>query len=295
MALPWSGDRRARDRADRRRASSRQLLPLIAAYQRFYEVEEIDEERNRAFFRRFLAPSEDGLLLGARRRRGSSATPASTGTSARPRPCETVLMNDLYVDRGRPRRGRRPRPDRGQPPRSPANAASPSSSGRPPPTTRPPSASTTRPAPSARSGSATSCGSERRSQTRPQVGGGGCCWSRRSITLNIASSSARRSSRPSSQLGRGSDRTIALSTPQTSPRHYRLVPSSQTGSSFSASAAASRPRGRSLPPASRVAASMPLSAPASTPARAISVRRGCTRPTDCRQFLPGHKRNCARR
>ncbi len=42
------------------------LLPLIAAYQRFYEVEEIDGERNRAFFRRFLAPSEDGMLLGAR-------------------------------------------------------------------------------------------------------------------------------------------------------------------------------------------------------------------------------------
>jgi hypothetical protein len=43
-----------------------ELLPLIAAYQRFYEVEQIDDDRNRAFFRRFLAPSEDGLLLGAR-------------------------------------------------------------------------------------------------------------------------------------------------------------------------------------------------------------------------------------
>ena len=42
------------------------LLPLIAAYQRFYEVDDIDDERNRSFFRRFLAPSEDGLLLGAR-------------------------------------------------------------------------------------------------------------------------------------------------------------------------------------------------------------------------------------
>ena len=72
-------------------AEFEQLLPLIAAYQRFYEVEEIDEERNRAFFRRFLAPSEDGLLLGARDgERAASATPASTGTSARwsrPRRC----------------------------------------------------------------------------------------------------------------------------------------------------------------------------------------------------------------
>ena len=42
------------------------LLPLIAAYQTFYEVEEIDTDRNRAFFRRFLAPSEDGELLAAR-------------------------------------------------------------------------------------------------------------------------------------------------------------------------------------------------------------------------------------
>ena len=38
---------------------------MIAAYQGFYEAEEIDEARNRAFFRRFLAPSEDGMLLGA--------------------------------------------------------------------------------------------------------------------------------------------------------------------------------------------------------------------------------------
>ena len=45
------------------------LLPMIAAYQRFYEVEDIDDERNRAFFSRFLAPSEDGMLLGAWRGR----------------------------------------------------------------------------------------------------------------------------------------------------------------------------------------------------------------------------------
>jgi GNAT superfamily N-acetyltransferase len=40
------------------------VLPLIAGYQRFYRSEP-DEARNRAFFRRFLAPSDDGLLLGA--------------------------------------------------------------------------------------------------------------------------------------------------------------------------------------------------------------------------------------
>ena len=37
------------------------LLPMIAAYQRFYEAEAIEPERNRGFFRRFLAPSDEGM------------------------------------------------------------------------------------------------------------------------------------------------------------------------------------------------------------------------------------------
>ena len=64
------------------------LLPMIAAYQRFYEVEEIDEERNRAFFRRFLAPSEDGHAarrLG-RRRAGRLRLPLLALHLARRRP-----------------------------------------------------------------------------------------------------------------------------------------------------------------------------------------------------------------
>lgn len=75
-----------------------ELLPLIAAYQRFYEVEDIDEERNRAFFRRFLAPSEDGLLLGARaeaRFRGYACLYWHFSSTIA---AETVLMNDLFVE-----------------------------------------------------------------------------------------------------------------------------------------------------------------------------------------------------
>jgi GNAT superfamily N-acetyltransferase len=76
------------------------LLPMIAAYQRFYEVEEIDDERNRAFFRRFVAPSEAGTLLGAWD--GDELVGyaclywhfSSLGAT------EAVLMNDLYVDAG---------------------------------------------------------------------------------------------------------------------------------------------------------------------------------------------------
>lgn len=75
-----------------------ELLPLIAAYQRFYEVEEIDETRNRAFFRRFLAPSEDGLLLGARREGRLVGYACLYWHFSSTRATETVLMNDLYVD-----------------------------------------------------------------------------------------------------------------------------------------------------------------------------------------------------
>lgn len=74
------------------------LLPLIAAYQRFYEVEEIDEERNRAFFRRFLAPSEDGMLLGAREGDRFLGYACLYWHFSSLQARESVLMNDLYVD-----------------------------------------------------------------------------------------------------------------------------------------------------------------------------------------------------
>jgi GNAT superfamily N-acetyltransferase len=86
-------------------AEFERLLPLIAAYQHFYEVDEIDEERNRAFFRRFLAPSEDGLLLGA----GDGGELVGyaclywhfSSLSA----AESVLMNDLFVSEAARGRG----------------------------------------------------------------------------------------------------------------------------------------------------------------------------------------------
>ncbi len=74
------------------------LLPMIAAYQRFYEAEEIDEERNRAFFRRFLAPSEDGMLLGAWQGDRLVGYACLYWHFSSTDAVETVLMNDLYVD-----------------------------------------------------------------------------------------------------------------------------------------------------------------------------------------------------
>lgn len=74
-----------------------ELLPLIAAYMRFYEVEEIDDERNRAFFSRFLAPSDDGILLGARedgRLLGHACLYWHLNSLLA---AETVLLYDLFV------------------------------------------------------------------------------------------------------------------------------------------------------------------------------------------------------
>ena len=78
-------------------AQLEQLLPLIGAYQRFYEVEDIDEERNRAFFTRFIAPSDDGLLLAAWRNDEILGYACLYWHFTSLVPAETVLMNDLFV------------------------------------------------------------------------------------------------------------------------------------------------------------------------------------------------------
>ncbi len=72
--------------------------PLIVAYQTFYEVDDIDPERNRQFFSRFIGSNHSGWLLGAWQAdrlvgfgcfyRHKSSLSASN----------IVLMHDLYVD-----------------------------------------------------------------------------------------------------------------------------------------------------------------------------------------------------
>ncbi len=79
-------------------AQFERLLPMIAAYQRFYEVEEIDEARNRAFFSRFIAPSDDGMLLGAWQGDELRGYACLYWHFTSLVPAETVLMNDLFVD-----------------------------------------------------------------------------------------------------------------------------------------------------------------------------------------------------
>jgi len=86
-------------------AQFEELLPLIANYQRFYGVENPDTDRNREFFRRFLAPSDDGLLLGARGEGGFLGYACLYWHFSSTRAIEVVLMNDLFVDESARGRG----------------------------------------------------------------------------------------------------------------------------------------------------------------------------------------------
>ena len=74
------------------------LLPMISAYQDFYEAQGVDPARNRAFFSRFVAPSDDGMLLGAWRREKLVGYACLYWHFSSTRAVETVLMNDLFVD-----------------------------------------------------------------------------------------------------------------------------------------------------------------------------------------------------
>lgn len=74
------------------------LVPMIAAYQGFYEADDIRDDRNRKFFRRFIAPSDDGMLIAAWRGEELVGYTCLYWTFSSVQAIETVLMNDLYVD-----------------------------------------------------------------------------------------------------------------------------------------------------------------------------------------------------
>ena len=79
---------------------------MIADYQGFYEAERHPtSERNRAFFRRFIAPSDEGHLLGAWIGEDLVGYVCLYWHFSSTRAVETVLMNDLYVDANHRREG----------------------------------------------------------------------------------------------------------------------------------------------------------------------------------------------
>jgi GNAT superfamily N-acetyltransferase len=71
-------------------------LPLIAGYQRFYRATP-DRRRNRAFFRRFVEPNDEGLLLGAWRAGRLVGFATLYWTHSSTRAADIALMNDLFV------------------------------------------------------------------------------------------------------------------------------------------------------------------------------------------------------
>ena len=77
------------------------VLPLCAGYQTFYAGEARDDEHNRAFLSRFVAPSDDGLLLLARDDDGRPLGFANLYWTFSSVSAEGhALMNDLFVAEG---------------------------------------------------------------------------------------------------------------------------------------------------------------------------------------------------
>jgi ribosomal protein S18 acetylase RimI-like enzyme len=72
------------------------LLPLIAEYQRFYGAEP-DEARNREFFRRFVEPSDLGLLLGAWADGTAVGFACLYWTHSSVSAIDVALLNDILV------------------------------------------------------------------------------------------------------------------------------------------------------------------------------------------------------
>jgi GNAT superfamily N-acetyltransferase len=138
------------------KAQFERLLPMIAAYQRFYEAESIDDERNRTFFSRFIAPSDDGMLLSAWQGKQLAGCACLYWSFTSIAAAETVLMNDLFVDPSARGQGVGRALIEASADVARARAAPITSSGQQRPTTTRLSISTTQPAPNAAPGSSTS-------------------------------------------------------------------------------------------------------------------------------------------
>jgi len=72
------------------------VLPLIAGYQRFY-LAKPDDDRNQAFFHRFIEPSDEGILLGAWVDGRLVGFSTIYWTHSSTRAADIGLMNDLFV------------------------------------------------------------------------------------------------------------------------------------------------------------------------------------------------------
>ena len=71
--------------------------PLIEAYQRFYDSEDIDPARNQEFFSRFIGSDREGWLLAAWQDEQVVGFGCYYRFLSSTSAVETVLMNDLFV------------------------------------------------------------------------------------------------------------------------------------------------------------------------------------------------------
>lgn len=71
--------------------------PLFADYQRFYEVEEIVPDRNRAFLDRFVDSDEEGWLFGAFEGDQILGFACLHRHKSSLRAADTILLYDLFV------------------------------------------------------------------------------------------------------------------------------------------------------------------------------------------------------
>lgn len=73
------------------------VLPLIRHYQEFYEVPDIDDERNRVFFSQFGVSSEKGCLFGFKKEGQLVAFATVYFSYASSVTSKIAIMNDLYT------------------------------------------------------------------------------------------------------------------------------------------------------------------------------------------------------
>ncbi|MEX0902328.1 MAG: GNAT family N-acetyltransferase [Pseudohongiellaceae bacterium] len=75
-----------------------EVLPLIRKYQEFYEIPDIDDARNKAFFAQFNERGNDGCLFLYRDDEGIAVAFATVYfTYVSSIPARVAVMNDLYT------------------------------------------------------------------------------------------------------------------------------------------------------------------------------------------------------
>ena len=75
-----------------------QFLPLVRAYQEFYQVAKINDERNQLHFARFIDDTHRGIVFLATRENAAIGFCTIYFSFSSARAEEIAILNDLYVD-----------------------------------------------------------------------------------------------------------------------------------------------------------------------------------------------------